>query len=220
MQAQRPDYFNQGRDHLAAEAYREAIDAFTKAYRLSLGDLAEILLYRGIAYAYLEQWSAAMKDFNGALQRNPYYAEPYNERGALRRLLGDAAGAIEDHTAAISLDPNHAEAYFNRALAYEQLGDYAAAEADLSHTLQRDPSIATVYEARGRVRAELKQYAGAIADYERYLRMGGGRAYDNHSETQSLIINLRLRLWWRRLLRRTSPNTEGSDQAHDTPEWT
>lgn len=186
------DYFEQGLILFESGDYAPAIEQFTKALRLSLGDLSETLLYRGICYAYLEAYERAMADFTGALQRNPYYPDAYNERGNLLRHEGHVEAAVEDYTAALRLDAKHYAAYYNRALAYEILGNYEAAAADLNHTIELNPTIAPAYEVRGRVRANMRDFAGAIADLERYLRMGGGREYDNHSEVQSYIIGLRL----------------------------
>ena len=185
-------YFELGMAHFEAGEYAHAVDMFTKALRLSLGDLAETHLYRGISYAFLAAYDKAMDDFNETLRRNPYLADAYNERGNLLRMSEDYERAINDYDAAITLDSAHFAAYYNRALAYEKIGQYAAADSDLTQTIELNPGIATTYEVRGRVRAMLQNYSGAIEDLERYLRMGGGREYDNHSEVQSFIINLRI----------------------------
>jgi tetratricopeptide (TPR) repeat protein len=184
-------YFDLGMAHFEAQEYAHAIDMFTKALRLSLGDLAETHLYRGISYAFLGAYDKAQDDFNEALRRNPYLADAYNERGNLLRMRGEYELAIQDYEACITLDSAHYAAYYNRALAYEKIGQYAAAESDLTQTIELNPGIATAYEVRGRVRALLQNYNGAIEDLNRYLRMGGGHEYDNHSEVQSFIINLR-----------------------------
>ncbi|QPC84330.1 tetratricopeptide repeat protein [Phototrophicus methaneseepsis] len=195
------DYFQQGVAYLQDEAYDEAIEAFTKALRLTLGDLAMALLYRGEAYAFKGDFPRAMADFNEALRQNAYLTEAYNERGNLRRFMGDFQGAIEDQSAALTLEPSYPEAYYNRALAYEALNQFEAAEADLSQVIQLNPGIAVAHEMRGRMRVNLNDLDGAVADLQRYLRMGGGREYDNHSETQSLIFTLQLR----RLVRKVIP---------------
>jgi tetratricopeptide (TPR) repeat protein len=164
---------------------------FTKALRLSLGDLAETYFYRGICYAYLGAYDKSMNDFNEALRRNPYIADAYNERGNLLRIDEDFERAIHDYDAAIAIDSAHYAAYYNRALSYEKLAQFAEAESDLTQCIELNPEIVTAYEVRGRMRALLQDYNGAIADLQLYLRMGGGHEYDNHSEIQSFIINLR-----------------------------
>ena len=196
------DYFQDGLLALNAGEYETAIALLTKAINLSLGDLSEIYLYRGEAYAYIERYEQAMADFNEALRHNAYLADAYNERGNILRLRGSLQLAIADYAAAITLAPNHYEAYYNRALTYEDLKQYRAAADDLTTVVALNPGVAPAYEARGRIRANLRDYDGAIADLERYLRMGGGREYDNHSEIQSYLINLRVRRMLTRILRR------------------
>lgn len=200
MATQANTYFDQALVHLEAEEYHDAIDMLTRAYRLSLGDLAEVLLYRGVAYAYIEAYDDAWDDFNDALRRNPYLADAYNERGNLLRLKGDFENAISDFSAVLHIEGHHEAAYYNRALSYEELRRYEEAEADFERTIEMNPALAQAYEGRGRVRARLRKYDDAIADLERYLRMGGGREYDNHSDIQSYIINLRINKFLSRFL--------------------
>jgi tetratricopeptide (TPR) repeat protein len=202
------DYYQQGMGQLQMGAYEEAVITFSKAVRLALGDLAEIYLQRGIAYSYLNDWDNALKDFNQALQINPYFADAYNERGTVWRFMGEYAYALTDYGAALRIEPTLAEAYYNRAITHEEQEQYTESEADFSAAIEHNRTIAPAFEGRGRIRAQLRDYEGAIADLERYLRMGGGRDYDNHSEIQSFIIVLRLRRWWARLLglRRKKPS--------------
>jgi hypothetical protein len=51
------------------------------------------------------------------------------------------------------------------------------------------------------LRAARHDYNGAIHDLERYLRLGGGREYDNQSEVQSYLISLRVQRLVLRLFR-------------------
>ena len=201
MSQQITNYFEQGLTELENENFRVAVDLFTKAIRLTLGDLAEVYVYRGVAWAHLEEWANAYDDFNEALYRNPYMTEAYNERGNLYRFQNEYASAIQDFTAAIMIDPTHAEAYYNRGLTYEETKELQLAEADLSNTIELNPTLAVAYEARARIRKGLGNYQGAIADYQQYLALDGGHQYDNHSETQSLIFLLRIEYFIRRLLR-------------------
>lgn len=200
MATQANTYFDQALIHLDAEEYAEAVEMLTRAYRLSLGDLAEVLLYRGIAYAYLQAYDDAWDDFNDALRRNPFLADAYNERGNLLRLKGDFENAIADFSAVLHIDGQHEAAYYNRALSYEELRRYAEAEADFDRALAMNPQLVQAYEGRGRVRARLRKYDAAIADLEQYLQMGGGHTYDNHSDVQSYIINLRINKFLSRFL--------------------
>jgi len=187
------DYVEEGLALMESGDYTGAVESFSKALRLTLGDLATVLVYRGDAYAAQGEHDLALADFNEALRQNPYLPEAYAARGNLRRLLGDLYGAVEDHTAALQIEPEFLEAYYNRALALEELHLLAEAEADLTRVLTLNPGVALGYYARGQIRAARRDYTGAISDLQRYLRMGGGRTYDNHGETQSLLLTLQFR---------------------------
>lgn len=193
------DYFDEGLALMDMGDYNGAVVAFTKALRLTLGDMAEIHLHRGMAYVALHRLDEALQDFNQALEHSPYFAEAYCERGAVWHLMEEYAYAVTDYGSALRLNPQDPRAYMGRAMIYERLGQWADAVRDYTSAITHDRSIARAYEGRGRAYRELGDYDGAIADFQRYLRMGGGREYDNHSETQSLLIVLQMERWLQRI---------------------
>jgi tetratricopeptide (TPR) repeat protein len=175
-----------------------AVAMFDSAIKLGLGDIAEICVCRAEALARLGRWDTAIESINAALEIEPYLAGAYYERGVIRGQLREFEAAINDYTMAIHIEPEFEEAYFSRALAYEERKRYADAEADLTRTLDLNPNELGAYEARGRVRAAQFKYDEAIADLSYYLRSGGGKQFDNHSETQGYLLILRAqRLFWR-----------------------
>lgn len=194
-----PDnYFDAGLRLLEAGEAEAALAMFESAIKLGLGDLAAVHLCRAEALIALGQWDEAEASVNRALEIEPYMAPAYNERGNMRRARRENDKAINDYTMAIHIEPDYEEAHFNRALAYEATRRYAEAEADLTRALKLQPELTAAYEARGRIRARQFKYDDAIADLSTYLRSGGGREYDNHSETQGYLLVLRVqRLLWR-----------------------
>ncbi len=194
------NYFEQGILLLEEGNYDEAIASLTKAVRLSLGNLGEILLFRGIAYRLKGDLLRALADYDASLEQDAYSAEVYCERGKLFLSQEKFKEALQDFNFALTIDETLVEARLQRALTHEEMGLYTETDYDLSLIIQQNPSLSQPYEVRGRVRAEQARFAEAIADLERYLRMGGGREHDNHSETQSFIITLRLKQWSARIL--------------------
>ena len=194
-----PDnYFDLGLRLLEAGEFEDAIAMFERAIKLGLGDLAAVYLCRADALSALGRWDAAERSINRALEIEPYMAVAYFERGNIRLAQRDNDGAVNDFTMAIHIEPDYAAAHLNRALAYEARRRYADAEADLTRALKLNPELKAAYEARGRVRAAQFKYDDAIADLSYYLRSGGGRDFDNHSETQGYLLTLRFqRLLWR-----------------------
>lgn len=192
------NYFEKGLRLLEAGDFDGAVALFDSAIKLGLGDIAEIYVCRGGALAALGRWEAAIESINAALEIEPYLAAAYLERGNIQIQRREIEGAINDYTMAIHIEPAFAEAYFSRALAYEERKRYADAEADLTRALELNPNLLAAYEARGRTRAAQFKFDDAIADLSAYLRSGGGRQFDNHSETQGYLLILRAqRLFWR-----------------------
>jgi tetratricopeptide (TPR) repeat protein len=197
------NYFEQGLHALEDGHYAAAVEAFTRAYRLSLGDLAEVLHYRGVAFACLGDYNRAVEDFDEALALNPVSVDTCYERGNVLAAQGNGPAALRDYNTTLALEPDHEAALYRRALLYAATGAAAAAETDLTQALALNAGLIPAYELRGRLRAARYDYAGAISDLEQYLRRGGGRTYDNHSDVQSLLITLRFTRFVLRLLRLT-----------------
>ncbi len=197
------NYFESGLNLLESGELETAVAMFDSAIKLGLGDLATVYVARAEALMRLEQWEAAEQSLNNALAIEPYMALAHLERGNLWRRLRQYDKAIHDYTMAIQGEPTYEEAYYQRALAYEEQRLYAEAEADLTRTLALNPEVLEAYEVRGRMRAAQYKFDEAIADLSYYLRSGGGKAFDNHSETQGYLLLLRLqRLVWALFSRR------------------
>ena len=192
------NYFEKGLQLMESGDFEGAIALFDSAIKLGLGDIAAIHVCRGEAQAALGRMDVAIESISAALTIEPYQAAAYFARGNIRGEQREYDLAINDYTMAIHIEPDFEEAYYSRALAYEERKRYADAEADLTRTLDLNPNALGAYEARGRARAAQFKFDDAIADLSFYLRSGGGRQFDNHSETQSYLLILRAqRLFWR-----------------------
>lgn len=191
-------YFERGLGLLDAGDYRGAVAHFDSALKLGLGDLAAVHVARGEALTLLGQYDAAEQSIHSALLAQPYLAAAFLARGVLRRRQNQRDKAISDMSAALHIEPDYAEACFARAQCFEEMRRFAEAEADLTRALQLNPDLLGAWEARGRLRARRLDLDGAVADLSHYLRSGGGKLHDNHSETQGYLLILRAgRLLWR-----------------------
>ena len=102
--------------HYKLDKSEEAIEDFDRALGHSPDDPL-ILRNRGNAKLFLEQYQAALNDFDKAIASNPKFL-------ALKSQMG-----LKD----IAEDP---EAYIGRATVKDLLGDKAAAESDLTKAIQ------------------------------------------------------------------------------------
>jgi tetratricopeptide (TPR) repeat protein len=56
---------------------------------------------RGVIYLHRKQYQSAISDFTAAIRLNPNLIQPYRNRAAAKRALGDTAGARADRDEAI-----------------------------------------------------------------------------------------------------------------------
>lgn len=128
-------YYNRGLARTGEGKYSDAITD----YNLALGQippttslfLAEIYNDRGLAHLLLQNYPAAMLDFNRAIRLNTNDHRAYFNRGCAEGRNGDHLGAIHNFSQVIKLEPGYAPAYLNRGMARYHLGYNQSAIADL-----------------------------------------------------------------------------------------
>jgi tetratricopeptide (TPR) repeat protein len=74
-------------------------------------EFAEAWHRRGEVYVMMDAWDAAFKDFEHALQLNPYHFGALEGMGHCRLKQGDPTAAVEYFTRAIELNPNLWDVY-------------------------------------------------------------------------------------------------------------
>jgi len=93
--------------------------------------LAGTLVNRGVIYMRRQNFVAARRDLDRAVQVGPTLGEAFVNRGAAMIGQRDYAQALSNIDQGLGLSPQEPEkAYFNRALAYEGLGDMKRAYFD------------------------------------------------------------------------------------------
>jgi len=142
------DLIKQGREHIDADEYDQAIECFNEAVEMYPDD-ASIYFYRALAYHYKEDYDRAIADYTEAIRINPDGAGAYNNRGNIYYDEEDYDRAIADYTEAIRIDPDDILAYNNRIRAYSKKGDYERVIADSSELIRIDPDDADAYNSRG-----------------------------------------------------------------------
>jgi tetratricopeptide (TPR) repeat protein len=126
---------------------------------------------RGVGFALLGKYEAAIADFNQTIRMNPRYANAYFNRGELRYEKQDFVGAIEDYTQAIRLAPADASAFNSRGHAHYRLEQFRDALADYNEAVRLDPENAAAYTNRGDAYADLGQYPEAAHDYQAAIKL-------------------------------------------------
>ncbi|RCV65714.1 Tetratricopeptide (TPR) repeat, partial [Methanophagales archaeon] len=132
--------------HLEERKIEKLTEALT-----SLEKGRSLKLLWGFAY-----WSNRNKKYedcltflNRFIEKEPYFAEAYNNRGNAYRKLNLYAKAIEDYSNAIEKNPTFAIAYDNRGVTYVRLNQYEKAFEDYDKAIELNPNLAEAYGNRG-----------------------------------------------------------------------
>lgn len=118
-----------------------------------------------------QQYEAAIKKYDKAIEQNPNYTEAYLGRGLAYQALENYTEAIDDFNKTIELDLNLTEAYYNRGKAYYILKQYEKALQDYNNAIELNSSYAEAYTGRGSVYYDSEQYEEAIEDFNKTIEL-------------------------------------------------
>ncbi|MDB9539883.1 tetratricopeptide repeat protein [Anabaenopsis arnoldii] len=128
-------YYNRGLARTGEGKYSQAIADYNLALTQIPSStsllLAEIYNDRGLAYLLLQNYPAAILDFNRAIRLNDQDHRAYFNRGCAEGRNGNNLSAIRNFSQVIKLQPGYAPAYLNRGIARYDLGYHQGAIADL-----------------------------------------------------------------------------------------
>ena len=125
----------------------------------------------GNKYFQQGNYTAAIEDYDRAINLNPEYAIAYYNRGNAKYKLEQYEAAITNYDKAINLNPGFAEAYLNRGSAKNKLGQYEAAITDYDKAINFSPGFAEAYNNRGSAKDKLGQYEATIIDYDKAISL-------------------------------------------------
>jgi tetratricopeptide (TPR) repeat protein len=100
-----------------------------------------------------------------AIDEEPLYAAPWNERGVAWFRKGKANWAVADFSKALELRPNEHALWTNRADAHGQMGQWDKAIADSSKAIALKGDYEIAWLLRGRAHASLGEWEKASQDF-------------------------------------------------------
>jgi tetratricopeptide (TPR) repeat protein len=124
---------------------------------------------RGSAYAKIDQYSKAIKDFTTAIQLNPMDSRFYIGRGNVFQAQQQYALANADFTKAISINPNEPSYYVARAYSYLGQININFAFSDCRTALRLDSNYADGYFCLGRTYQTQGKDGLAIPEYNKAI---------------------------------------------------
>ena len=126
---------------------------------------------RGLAYADMGQYDAAIKDYDKAIELKSDYAVAYNNRGIAYADMGQYDVAIKDYDKAIELKSDDYDVYYNRGNALNGKGQYDAAIKDYDKAIELKSDFAEAYNNRGAAFGRKGQYDAAIKDLDKAIEL-------------------------------------------------
>ena len=136
--------------------------------------LANQKIEEGIRLRTMKNYSAALENFNQAIESDPNNFFAYMERGGLYEELQDYNKVIKDYSKTAELKPDYFmldAVYNNLGNAYLEIADYNNAIESFNKSLSLNFNKAEVYLNRGNVYADLKNYELALADYTKAIEL-------------------------------------------------
>lgn len=100
-----------------------------------------LLVQRGMRNMDAQAWSAALEDFDAALDLAPDFAEGWHKRATARFMMGDLDGAVRDIQEVLRREPRHFGALAGLSSIAEERRDYPAALRAYEAALAINPKM-------------------------------------------------------------------------------
>lgn len=151
--------------------YRHALAAYDQLIVMQ-PDSSNFFLNRGYCYYHLNQYDAAVADYQKALSLPGAAADLlYDNLSLLYFDKGDYNKTIEYDNKRLALDPNNHVAYLDRGLAYHKQKKYKEAEQDFNRSLSIKPDFFRAFGYRAFLYLELGQYQKALQDAQQSVKL-------------------------------------------------
>ena len=149
---------------------REALNAYNSARKLNPG-LCGIHARIGRMKVRIGNLIGARRDFDKAIEENPYDIFSYNNRSNTKSVVGDLHGGLDDVNKALQINPDYVIGNLNRAQIKSQLADiqikqgnidearryYQEAIDDLTKLLRLNPKLFLARNSLRKVERKIKK---------------------------------------------------------------
>lgn len=155
-------------DPAVRSGYQRAVETLSAAISVHPEDPRNYLS-RAEAYLALQDFTAAIDDYEHVIELNPSSLLGYLGRAQAYATQRSFARAIEDYTHVLTVDPTQTEALTGRAQAYYEQSDFPNAIDDYGRLIDMTPSSATGYLGRGQAYMRMHAYRQALADFDQAI---------------------------------------------------
>lgn len=172
-----------------AQALKIAGEGLKKAKGQGL--IAEAEYFKGQIELINEDFPAAIKHFDAAIQHNPADGAAYNDRALCMVELGIIDQALEYFQRGIEAEPDFATIHHNKGWLLNNIGRHSEAIACFKKALSLDPRRPVTYDNLADALFNLGDYPGARDAYQKALELlGPGRCADIAGEIRKRIKSI------------------------------
>ncbi len=132
---------------------------------------AELFREQGIVIAATEEYEAALKSFEKAIEMKAYDYEAWYNRGIALSLLGRSEEAIASYDKALEIKPDNYEAWYNRGIALSHLGKFKEAIVSYDKATEIKPDYYQPWYNKGYALYKLGRLGQAIASYDKAIEI-------------------------------------------------
>lgn len=177
-----PTHLSLGKSYHKRGNYFEAIRIFDEIISIEK-EHAEAYKYRGDAKRGLNEFKAALVDYEQAKKLRPKYVDAHFSNGDTKlsiSLIQEAknlpykpyvTSAISDFDAVIRINSNHDKAYSHRGYAKYKLGQYFEAIRDFDNAIRLNPNSVDAYYFRGLSKQEMGHDAAGEKDIDKSFQI-------------------------------------------------
>lgn len=147
-------YYTQGE-------YVKALAAFNKSISANVENKADVYYFRGETYTAMNNWEAAIQDYETAVERFANYAEAYRSLGYVYLRSGQLPQAEQALNKSLDIAADHPEAYLYLSLVKLADGQPNEAESSMQKAVSRLETLSTEQQklALGRVNEAIEAFA-------------------------------------------------------------
>lgn len=159
--------------------YQNALNNYESIDLSSIPDNAgklNVIYGKGLCKAALNEFPAALKDFDTVLKNDTSNGKAYCDRAIVKAKMKNLEGAMADLNKSISLNPADEKAYFNRASARGSLNDIDGAMDDLKKVISINPSNAEAWITMGMIEYNAKNAKEACESWKTAAKLGASKA--------------------------------------------
>ena len=134
------------------------IDELAQEKHQTIDYKAELLREQGRIFNAAEEYEAALKAFDKAIEINPEYHQAWYNRGIALGKLGRLEEAVTSYDKANQIKPKYHKAWYNRGIALRKLGKFEQAVAAFDKVIEIKPDDEAAWLNKGNALIKLGRW--------------------------------------------------------------